>query len=50
MRLTLPQDDRDSEARAHARSEQASAYRYNRDTLGMLFATSVPRHEQFDAR
>ena len=50
MRLTLPQDDRDSEARAHARSEQASAYRYNRDTLGMLFATSVPHREQFDAR
>jgi arachidonate 15-lipoxygenase len=50
MRLSLPQDDHDREARAAQLAEQAAAYSYNRDHMGVLFASAVPRGEDYDLR
>jgi arachidonate 15-lipoxygenase len=49
MKLPLPQDDPNPAARAAALADRGSAYAYNRDFMGTLFANKLPAEERYDA-
>jgi arachidonate 15-lipoxygenase len=49
MKLSLPQDDPNPEARAAALADHGAAYAYSREHLGALFVRELPHGEAYDA-